>query len=69
VRAEIATLSQIEGPGPAWLRLRLDVLRQRLERLRMITVGRCMTQEWGAFARPLASEPPPAAQVQPESTG
>ena len=56
--AQIATLSQIQGLGPVWLRLRLDVTHRRLERLRMITAGHFMTQEWGAFNRPLRIRPP-----------
>ena len=67
--AEIATLSEIQGLGPVWLRLRLDITHRRLERLRMITAGHFMTQEWGAFDRPLHVEPPPAGQVHPSPAG
>jgi copper transport protein len=67
--AEIATLSEVQDLGPVWLRLRLDVTHRRLLRLRMITAGHFMTQEWGAFNLPLQIESPPAGQVQPSSAG
>jgi len=63
------TLSQIEDFGPVWLRLRLDITHRRLLRLRMITAGHFMTQEWGAFNRPLHVQPPPAREVQASPTG
>jgi len=59
--AVIATVSELQGIGPVWLRLRLDLTHQRLLRLRMITAGHFMTQEWGAFNRPLEIRPPVAA--------
>ena len=62
--ADVATLTEIQDLGPVWLRLRLDITHRRLERLRMITAGHFMTQEWGSFNRALHVEPPPAAQVQ-----
>jgi hypothetical protein len=67
--AEIATLSEIQDVGPVWLRLRLDVTHRRLLRLRMITAGHFMTQEWGAFNRPLHIHAPPARQVRTSSAG
>lgn len=67
--AEIATLSEIQGLGPVWLRLRLDITRRRLERLRMITAGHFMTQEWSAFNRPLHIAPPPGGEVQTSPVG
>ncbi len=67
--AQIATLSEIQGLGPVWLRLRLDVTHRRLERLRMITAGHFMTQEWGAYNRPLHIQPPPTGQVQTSPAG
>src|SRR5207302_10115171 len=65
--ADVATLTEIQDLGPVWLRLRLDITRRRLERLRMITAGHFMTQEWGSFNRPLHIEPPRAGQVQGSS--
>lgn len=59
--ADIATLSELQDVGPVWLRLRLDITHRRLERLRMITAGHFMTQEWGAFNRPLEIRPPVTA--------
>jgi hypothetical protein len=59
--ADIATLSAIQDVGPVWLRLRVDLTHRRLERLRMITAGHFMTQEWGAFNRPLKIRPPVTA--------
>ena len=59
--ADIATLSAIQDVGPVWLRLRLDLTHRRLLRLRMITAGHFMTQEWGAFNRPLKIDPPVTA--------
>lgn len=59
--ANIATLSAIQDVGPVWLRLRLDLTHRRLLRLRMITAGHFMTQEWGAFNRPLKIRPPVTA--------
>ncbi len=59
--ADVATLSAIQDVGPVWLRLRLDLTHRRLERLRMITAGHFMTQEWGAFNRPLEIRPPVTA--------
>jgi copper transport protein len=59
--ADIATLSAIQDVGPVWLRLRLDLTHRRLLRLRMITAGHFMTQEWGAFNRPLKIRPPVTA--------
>ena len=56
--AQIATVSELQAVGPVWLRLRLDVTHRRLLRLRMITAGHFMTQEWGAFNRPLEIRPP-----------
>lgn len=64
--ADIATISQIQGLGPVWLRLRLDVTHRRLLRLRMITGGHFMTQIWSAFDRPLQIEPPPAPATRTE---
>jgi copper transport protein len=63
--ADIATLHEIHGLGPVWLRLRFDVSNGRLLRLRMITAGHFMTQIWGSFNTPQRIEPPPARQVQP----
>ena len=59
--ADIATLGAIQDVGPVWLRLRLDLTHRRLLRLRMITAGHFMTQEWGAFNRPLEIRPPVTA--------
>jgi copper transport protein len=59
--ADIATLSEVPNLGPVWLRLRLDVTHRRLLRLRMITAGHFMTQEWGAFNRPLEIHAPSPA--------
>jgi uncharacterized membrane protein len=59
--ADVATLSAIQDVGPVWLRLRLDLTHRRLLRLRMITAGHFMTQEWGAFNRPLEIRPPVTA--------
>ncbi len=67
--ADVATLTEIQDLGPVWLRLRLDVTHRQLQRLRMITAGHFMTQEWGSFNRPLHIEPPPAGQVQGSSPG
>ena len=67
--ADIATLSQIEDFGPVWLRLRLDVTHRRLLRLRMITAGHFMTQEWGAFNRPLHIRQPAATEVHASPAG
>jgi copper transport protein len=66
---DIATLSEVQDLGPVWLRLRLDVTHRRLERLRMITAGHFMTQEWGAFNHPLHVQPPPTGQVQANPAG
>jgi hypothetical protein len=62
--ADIATLSEIQDVGPVWLRLRLDVTHRRLLRLRMITAGHFMTQEWGAFNQPLHIQAPADRQVR-----
>ena len=67
--ADIATVAEIQNVGPVWLRLRLDVTHRRLLRLRMITAGHFMTQEWGAFNRPLHIQPPPAREVQASPAG
>jgi hypothetical protein len=63
--ADLATLSELQGVGPVWLRLRLDLTRRRLLRLRMITAGHFMTQNWGAFNRPLTIRPPAEAPPTP----
>jgi copper transport protein len=65
--ADIATLSEIQYVGPVWLRLRLDLTHRRLELLRMITAGHFMTQQWGAFNRPLHIQAPPGSPVRPSS--
>jgi putative copper export protein len=67
--ADIATLAEIQGLGPVWLRLHLDVTHRRLLRLRMITAGHFMTQEWGAFDRPLHIRAPTTGEVQPSPAG
>jgi copper transport protein len=67
--ADIATLSEIQDVGPVWLRLRLDITHRRLERLRMITAGHFMTQEWRAFDRPLHIHAPPSRQVHRSPAG
>jgi copper transport protein len=67
--ADIATLTEIQGLGPVWLRLHLDVTHRRLLRLRMITAGHFMTQEWGAFDRPLRIRPPAPREVQASPAG
>jgi copper transport protein len=67
--ADIATLSPIQDVGPVWLRLRLDLTHRRLLRLRMITAGHFMTQEWGAFNRPLHIHAPLARQIRASSAG
>jgi copper transport protein len=64
--AEVATIAGIEGVGPVWLRLRLDVTHRRLLHLRMITTGHFMTQVWSAFDRPVQILPPPATVTQRE---
>ena len=67
--ADVATLTEIQGLGPVWLRLHLDVTHRRLVRLRMITAGHFMTQEWGGFDRPLQIRPPAAPEFQATPTG
>jgi hypothetical protein len=67
--ADIATLAEIQSLGPVWLRLHLDVTHRRLLRLRMITAGHFMTQEWGAFNRPLHIRPPSVGEVHATAAG
>jgi copper transport protein len=62
--AEVATLSAIQGLGPVWLRLRLDLTHGRLLHLRMITAGHFMTQIWTAPKQPQRIQAPPAGTVQ-----
>jgi len=56
--AEIATLTEVPGLGPVWLRLRFDTVHGRLLDLRMITVAHFMHQSWTAFNRPVSIAPP-----------
>jgi hypothetical protein len=56
--ADVATLDEIPGLGPVWLRLELDLTHDRLLRLRMITAGHFMTQAWGTYDQPQRIEPP-----------
>ena len=59
--ADIATLSELRGIGPVWLRLRLDLTHRRLLHLRMITAAHFMTQTWAASPRRILA--PPASEV------
>jgi hypothetical protein len=56
--ADVATLSEVQGLGPVWLRLQMDVSDRRLLGLRMITAGHFMSQAWSASDQPLAIDPP-----------
>ena len=62
--AQIATLSEIQGVGPVWLRLRLDLTHHWLVHLRMITAAHFMTQIWSTPTEPPRIHAPPAAIVQ-----
>jgi copper transport protein len=62
--ASIATLSEIQGVGPVWLRLRLDLTHHQLVQLRMITAAHFMTQIWSAPTKPLRIHAPPPATVR-----
>jgi copper transport protein len=60
-RADIATVSRIAGLGTVWLRLAVDLKRDRIIGIRMITTAHFMTQSWGSFdAAPPISPPAPA---------
>jgi hypothetical protein len=56
--ADIATLSELQGIGPVWLRLRLDLTHRRLLHLRMITAAHFMTQTWAASPQRVSPHPP-----------
>lgn len=60
--ADIATVSEVQGIGPVWLRLRLDLTHRRLLRLRMITAAHFMTQTWAPS--PQRISPPPTREVE-----
>jgi hypothetical protein len=61
--ADVATVSDLPGIGPVWLRLRLDLTHRRLLHLRMITAAHFMTQTWAAS--PQRISPPPSSEVEP----
>ena len=56
--ADVATVTEVPGLGPVWLRLHFDVSHERLLGLRMITAGHFMSQAWGSFDQPVAITPP-----------
>jgi len=56
--ADVATLAQVDGLGPVWLRLRFDLTHDLLLRLRMITAGHFMSQAWSGFDAPQRIVPP-----------
>jgi copper transport protein len=56
--ADVATVAQVPGLGPVWLRLHFDLSRDRLLKLRMITAGHFMSQAWGSFDQPVTIAPP-----------
>jgi hypothetical protein len=60
-QTDVATTAQVPGLGTVWLRLRIDVHRQRLLRIQMITVDHFMTQTW-SVPRPNERQPTLAAR-------
>jgi putative copper export protein len=60
-QTDVATTAQVAGLGTVWLRLRIDVHRQRLLRIQMITVDHFMTQTW-SVPRPNERQPTLAAR-------
>jgi hypothetical protein len=55
---DVATVSEVPGLGPVWLRLHFDLSHDRLLALRMITAGHFMHQAWGSFNQPVAIAAP-----------
>ncbi|HEX4108004.1 MAG TPA: hypothetical protein VHX88_07705, partial [Solirubrobacteraceae bacterium] len=56
--ADVATIGEISGLGPVWLRLHIDATRSRLLSASMITVAHFMTEAWSDFDRVPAIVPP-----------
>ncbi len=61
--ADIATLAELPGLGPVWLRLHIDATHERMLYVRMITVAHFMTESWsnfnsaGSIAAPVQTTP------------
>jgi cation-transporting ATPase V/Cu+-exporting ATPase len=47
--ADIATVTELPGLGPVWLRLHIDATHDRMLYVRMITVEHFMTESWSDF--------------------
>ena len=61
--ADVATVAELPGLGPVWLRFHIDTTHDRVVVVRMITVAHFMTESWSEFgtAPPIA---PPASTAQ-----
>jgi soluble P-type ATPase len=56
--ADIATVTELPGLGPVWLRLHIDATHDRMLYVRMITVEHFMTESWSNFNTPESITPP-----------
>jgi cation-transporting ATPase V/Cu+-exporting ATPase len=65
--ADIATVTELAGLGPVWLRLHVDATHDRMLYVRMITVEHFMTESWGDFNGAGSITPP--VQSAHRSTG
>jgi hypothetical protein len=66
--ADIATLTELPGLGPVWLRFHIDATDDRMLYVRMITVAHFMTESWSNFNNTESITPPPA-QATRQSAG
>ena len=65
--ADIATVAELPGLGPVWLRLHIDATHDRMLYVRMITVAHFMTESWSSFNAAGSIAAP--VQARPGATG
>jgi cation-transporting ATPase V/Cu+-exporting ATPase len=59
--ADIATVTELQGLGPVWLRFHIDVTRGRMLYIGMITADHFMTEAWNRFNAAGSITPPTPA--------
>jgi hypothetical protein len=56
--ADVATVAELPGLGPVWLRLHIDVTHDHVLYVRMITAAHFMTESWSDFDAAPPIRPP-----------
>ena len=62
--ADIATVTELPGLGPVWLRFHIDATHERMLYVGMITADHFMTEAWSGFNAAGSISAPPRAPAQ-----